>query len=68
MKQTRKSVDAYLDRLEANILAEIDETLDKEAKILDDQVKICNASISLLTSSLSSLNRMMSVGNNEKNS
>ena len=66
VKQTRKSVDAYLDRLEAITLAEIDEILDKETKALDEQINICNASISFLTASLSILNRMMSVGNNEE--
>ncbi|MEW8545896.1 MAG: hypothetical protein AB2693_20430 [Candidatus Thiodiazotropha sp.] len=66
MKQTRKSVDAYLDKLEANAVAEIDELIDKETNSLDEQISICNASVSFLTSSLSSLNRMMSVGNNEE--
>ena len=66
VKQTRKSVDAYLDRLEGNALTEIDEIFDKETKTLDEQLHVCNASISFLTASLSILNRMMSVGNNEE--
>ena len=66
VKQTRKSVDAYLDKLEANALAEIDEIFDKETKALDEQINVCNASKSFLTASLSILNRMMSVGNNEE--
>ena len=66
VKQTRKSVDAYLDRLEANALVEIDEIFDKETKSLDEQMHICNASISFLTASLSILNRMMSFGNNKE--
>ena len=66
VKQTRKSVDAYFDKLEAHALAEIDEIFYKETKTLDEQINICNASKSFLTASLSILNRMISVGNKEE--
>ena len=66
VKQTRKTVEAYLDKLETKALAEIDEIFYKEIKTLEEQINICNASVSFLNASLSSLNRMMSVGNNEE--
>ena len=66
VKQTRKTVEAYLDKLETKALAEIDEIFDKEIKTLEEQINICNASVSFLNASLSSLNRMMSVGNHEE--
>lgn len=66
VKQTRKSMDAYLDRLEANAIAEINKVLDRQTKTLDEQINICNASISFLNASLSSVNRIKSFGNNEE--
>lgn len=66
VKQTRKSMDAYLDRLEANAIAEINKVFDRQTKTLDEQINICNASISFLNASLFSVNRIKSFGNNEE--
>ena len=65
VKHARKLIDEYLDKLEADSVAEIDRLFTEETKVIEEQNHICDASLSSLQTRLSHIDRAWSVGNKD---
>ena len=63
VKQTRTSIDAYLDKLEGSVIADIDTFYDNEDDVLSEQIQICEASITVLQKRMDSIERAVDAGN-----
>ena len=63
VKQTRKSIDAYLDKLEGSVIADIDTYYHNEDDVLSEQIHICEASITVLQKRVDSIERAVDAGN-----
>ena len=63
VKQTRKSIDAYLDKLEDSAIADIDTFYYNEDDVLSEQIHICEAAITVLQKRVDSIKRVANAGN-----
>ena len=63
VKQTRKSINAYLDKLEGSVIADIDTFYYNEDDVLSEQIHICEASITVLQKRVDSIERVVDAGN-----
>ena len=63
VRKARKNIDDYLDELEANAIAEIDQNFKNDIDTKEEQIHVCEASLSFLKTSDSDIDRTMSVGN-----
>ena len=65
VKQQRKDIDTYLDKLEAKTVAEIRRKMEEHRKTIEELIQMCEASLSSLCTRLVDIERTMSVGNKE---
>ena len=63
VKKTRKSIDSYLDKLEALAINDIDAFFFNETDTLIEQIHICDASVSVLQKRLAYIERVIKAGN-----
>ena len=66
LKESRKNIDDYLDKLEDRAVAEIDRSLQKDKNDIEEKIHVCEASLSALKTSASDIYGTMSVGNKEE--
>ena len=66
IKDTRRSIDSYLDKLETAEYEEIESVFQVNVKDLEDQMHVCEVSVSSLQKQVSSLERAISVGEKEQ--
>ena len=65
VKQQRKDIDTYLDKLEAKTVAEIRRKMEEYRKHVEEMIQVCEASLSSLCTRLVDIERTMSEGNKE---
>ena len=63
VKHTRKTLDSYMDKLEAAAIKDVEEVCESIKKILDDQIHICESAMSSLQKQQGCLNTTISIGN-----
>ena len=66
VKQKRKDIDAYLNKLEVKVEAEIRRKMEDHSKTVEEMIHICEASLSSLSTIISDIERAMTVGNKEE--
>ena len=66
VRKARKDIDDYLDEMEDNVVAKIDQNLKEEIYAREEQIDVCNASLSSLSKSASDIDSTMSIGNKEE--
>ena len=65
VKQTRKTIDNQLDKIEAAAYEEIDRVIKAEMKRVEDQLHVCDVSIVQLQKQITKLEREMLLGDKE---
>ena len=63
VKQTRKAIDDFLDKLDANAVADINRNFTEIKTATEEKIYVCDASISVLKSNLSDVEETKSLGN-----
>ena len=66
VKQKRKDLGAYLDKLEANAVDEIRRKMKEYRKTVEEMLHVCELSLSSLSTRILDIERTMSVGNEEE--
>ena len=66
VKQKRKDIDAYLDKLEAEAVAEIRQKMEEYRKSIEEMIHVCEASLSSLSMRISDIERTLLGGNKEE--
>ena len=66
VRQKRKNIDAYLDKLEAEAVAEIRRTMEEYRKSIEEKIHVCEASLSSLNTRISDIERTVLCGNEEE--
>ena len=66
VKQKRKDLDAYLDKLEAEAVAEIRRKMEEYRKSIEEIIHVCEASLSSLSTRISDIERTVLGGNEEE--
>ena len=67
VKQQRKDIDTYLDKLETNAVSEIRRKMEEYRKTVQEMINLCEASLSSLSTRILDIERAISVENeNEK--
>ena len=66
VKQKRKDIDAYLDKLEVKAVTELRRKMEEHSKTVEEMIHICEASLSSLSTIISDIERAMTVGNKEE--
>ena len=66
VKQSRKDIDGYLDKLEAKAVAEIRRKMEEYRRTVEEMIHICEASLSSLSTIISDIERTVLVGNEEE--
>lgn len=65
LKQTKKNIASYLDKLEATVSGEIEKVFCEEMKSVTEKLHACEASVTFLNERIYHLERVMSVGEKE---
>ena len=66
VKQKRKEIDTYLDKLEAKAVAEIRRKMEEYRKSIEEMIHVCEASLSSLSTRISDTERTVLGGNEEE--
>ena len=63
LQRTRKTIDDFLDKLDANAVADINRNFTEVKQVTEEKINVCDASISTLKSSLSDVEETKSIRN-----